>query len=221
MSGYVNANVAINPSTFPTGSSTGNQGTTLPFNIATLGNAAGSWIAPSGSSTLTVNLGGLNLTGQQSFYALLNNYYGTPNFDEYDITVNATNGVSVTFQSIGGVDTRDYNQNAFTNSIANTTGYWYDNHIGQRLDVRTFVLPSDFAAQTLTSFVITQNAFGMGDGDFDNAVFSGLTFSDESVVTLPGAVPEPSTWAMMVLGFAGVGFMAYRRRDKVSALTAA
>jgi hypothetical protein len=28
------------------------------------------------------------------------------------------------------------------------------------------------------------------------------------------AVPEPSTWAMMILGFIGVGFMAYRREDK-------
>jgi|SRR3984893_9371535 hypothetical protein len=27
------------------------------------------------------------------------------------------------------------------------------------------------------------------------------------------AVPEPSTWAMMILGFAGVGFMAYRRKN--------
>ena len=35
------------------------------------------------------------------------------------------------------------------------------------------------------------------------------------------AVPEPSTWAMMVLGFAGLGFMAYRRRQSGSALTAA
>jgi len=26
-------------------------------------------------------------------------------------------------------------------------------------------------------------------------------------------VPEPSTWAMMILGFAGVGFMAYRRKQ--------
>jgi hypothetical protein len=25
-------------------------------------------------------------------------------------------------------------------------------------------------------------------------------------------VPEPSTWAMMILGFCGLGFMAYRRR---------
>jgi PEP-CTERM motif-containing protein len=28
------------------------------------------------------------------------------------------------------------------------------------------------------------------------------------------AVPEPSTWAMILLGFAGIGFMAYRRKSK-------
>ncbi len=28
------------------------------------------------------------------------------------------------------------------------------------------------------------------------------------------AIPEPSTWAMMILGFAGVGFMAHRRKSK-------
>src|SRR5450755_237600 len=28
------------------------------------------------------------------------------------------------------------------------------------------------------------------------------------------AVPEPSTWAMLILGFAGVGFMAYGRKSK-------
>ena len=33
---------------------------------------------------------------------------------------------------------------------------------------------------------------------------------DEVVLS---AVPEPSTWAMMILGFAGVGFMAYRRNS--------
>jgi hypothetical protein len=31
-----------------------------------------------------------------------------------------------------------------------------------------------------------------------------------------GGVPEPSTWAMMVLGFAGIGFLAYRRKNKVA-----
>ena len=34
------------------------------------------------------------------------------------------------------------------------------------------------------------------------------------------AVPEPSTWAMMILGFAGVGFLAYRRGRKQQALAA-
>jgi hypothetical protein len=35
-----------------------------------------------------------------------------------------------------------------------------------------------------------------------------------------GAVPEPSTWAMMILGFAGLGFMAYRRKSKPALLAA-
>ncbi len=30
------------------------------------------------------------------------------------------------------------------------------------------------------------------------------------------AVPEPSTWAMMILGFVGVGFIAYRRKNKAN-----
>jgi hypothetical protein len=32
-------------------------------------------------------------------------------------------------------------------------------------------------------------------------------------VSVPGAVPEPSTWAMMLLGFAGLGFAAYRQKN--------
>ena len=38
-----------------------------------------------------------------------------------------------------------------------------------------------------------------------------------------GAVPEPSTWAMMMLGVVGIGFMAYRRprKDQTLALAAA
>jgi hypothetical protein len=32
-------------------------------------------------------------------------------------------------------------------------------------------------------------------------------------------VPEPSTWAMMILGFFGLGFLAYRRRSQLSLAT--
>ena len=29
-------------------------------------------------------------------------------------------------------------------------------------------------------------------------------------------VPEPSTWAMMLLGFAGIGYLAYRKRGALA-----
>jgi hypothetical protein len=38
--------------------------------------------------------------------------------------------------------------------------------------------------------------------------------------SIGGSVPEPSTWAMMILGFAGVGFMAYRRKAKPALMAA-
>jgi hypothetical protein len=54
------------------------------------------------------------------------------------------------------------------------------------------------ANTTIASFT------GLTDG-------SGGTFSGTVTVTAP--VPEPSTWAMMILGFLGVGFVAYRKKD--------
>ena len=40
-----------------------------------------------------------------------------------------------------------------------------------------------------------------------------LSFSNFSVT---GDVPEPSTWAMMLLGFCGLGWLAYRRRNDLT-----
>jgi hypothetical protein len=48
-----------------------------------------------------------------------------------------------------------------------------------------------------------------------------LVQSHSTPIPVNGAVPEPSTWAMMILGFACVGFMAHRKRKNGSALTAA
>jgi hypothetical protein len=54
------------------------------------------------------------------------------------------------------------------------------------------------------------------------AAIAGFTVpADQSVnvsgnfpsVQVGAAAPEPSTWAMMILGFAGIGFMAYRRKS--------
>jgi len=50
--------------------------------------------------------------------------------------------------------------------------------------------------------------------DYSGSLFSPGELITEGSITV--AVPEPSTWAMMILGFAGVGFMAYRRKSKPS-----
>jgi hypothetical protein len=41
-----------------------------------------------------------------------------------------------------------------------------------------------------------------------------------SVTSVAGAVPEPSTWALFLLGFVGVGVAAFRKRRRTGALTA-
>lgn len=46
------------------------------------------------------------------------------------------------------------------------------------------------------------------------AGFPTAGFWTASFPTVSPAVPEPSTWVMMILGFAGVGFAAYRRTSK-------
>jgi hypothetical protein len=44
--------------------------------------------------------------------------------------------------------------------------------------------------------------------------FAGVCSNCVAAGTLTiAAVPEPSTWAMMILGFFGVGFLAYRRKS--------
>lgn len=48
--------------------------------------------------------------------------------------------------------------------------------------------------------------------DFHDAGKNAFEFS------LGSGVPEPSTWAMMALGFAGLGYAAFRRNSKVRAL---
>jgi hypothetical protein len=66
---------------------------------------------------------------------------------------------------------------------------------------------------------LTTNAYILFTGlSFDKVVLSSSTnsfeFDNVYAASRVGGVPEPSTWAMMVLGFAGIGFMAYRRKSK-------
>jgi hypothetical protein len=49
---------------------------------------------------------------------------------------------------------------------------------------------------------------------------SGANGNQQLVLEVSPSVPEPSTWAMLLLGFAGVGFMAYRRKSKPALIAA-
>jgi hypothetical protein len=58
----------------------------------------------------------------------------------------------------------------------------------------------------------TQLLLGLNDDIFsDNRGSLVVEVTGPSAIA---AVPEPSTWAMMILGFAGIGTMAYRRRKQ-------
>jgi len=78
-----------------------------------------------------------------------------------------------------------------------------------------------------SSFLLSSSSFALSTGDGGTKAFFAAdvttTFATGASntgpvggLTISTAVPEPSTWAMMILGFMGVGFMAYRRRGQPS-----
>ncbi|WFU18735.1 PEPxxWA-CTERM sorting domain-containing protein [Bradyrhizobium sp. CB3481] len=68
---------------------------------------------------------------------------------------------------------------------------------------------SNFFLVTATNNqLIRSGTFTAIGGNFDSIEQIRL-----DAAAIAPAVPEPSTWAMMILGFAGVGFIAYRRRS--------
>jgi len=59
------------------------------------------------------------------------------------------------------------------------------------------------------------------DGTFAQLGIFGIDItrigvSPDASLTIASAVPEPSTWAMMILGFVGLGTIAYRRKSRTA-----
>jgi hypothetical protein len=67
--------------------------------------------------------------------------------------------------------------------------------------VGTYAEGSDFFINTASHPPVNNFTSSGGDENFRTFVDTGVT----------AAVPEPSTWAMLLLGFAGIGFAGYRR----------
>lgn len=135
-------------------------------------------------------------------------------FDPILAVFNAANGALVGQDDDGG-----------SNVPAGDTGSHFDTFLQIPLDPGNYIV-------TVMQYPNFANGSNISDGfgqnktdyvDVDGSVrdshwaFDILNVDSAVVVT---AVPEPSTWAMMMLGFAGVGFITYRRRNQSSALTA-
>jgi PEP-CTERM motif len=73
-----------------------------------------------------------------------------------------------------------------------------------------FYIEADLSTSAAsTAVTLTANGFNVSGGGGNLEFFNPAP-----------AVPEPSTWAMMMLGFAGIGFLAYRRKSKPALLAA-
>src|ERR1700734_464726 len=118
---------------------------------------------------------------------------------------NAVTGLIVnvdgSFVNPGGVNFNGVQQDALFNfygssSTAVTLGVWGASIL------------APFAAVTIDSNIngfVYADSFTSNGGEVHNYGYTGA---------LPSAVPEPATWAMMLAGFAGLGFVGFRRSRK-------
>jgi hypothetical protein len=67
------------------------------------------------------------------------------------------------------------------------------------------------------TYVVTYDLEGKvveaGNAGFADTTQTVSKTGGDAVILVQG-IPEPSTWAMMILGFSGIGTMAYRRRKQ-------
>jgi hypothetical protein len=213
LSSQVNANLA----TYSGGTNYPAGGTSLTIGAATFGLAS----YPGGNDlgavqTLGQNnlptsfvFGGLNISGVQTIYSLVNSAFGANGATTGKFIFTGTGGI-FTFNLTEGVNIRDHFNDGFINTATNLYGSaYYGANSEDRLDAQLFNV-SGIGTLTKVEFDY------IGDGVWGK----GEPFLAALTTDTVAAVPEPSTWAMMVLGFAGIGFMTYRRKSKPALMAA-
>jgi hypothetical protein len=110
--------------------------------------------------------------------------------------------------------TNPYGYSIYAYALAETTSGYLNNELTSKNPVNV-----PFPTSINSPFTYS---FRDGDANYGNFVFNNDQLSLLSAtVTVTDAVPEPSTWAMMILGFAGIGLITYRRRNQSSTLRVA
>jgi hypothetical protein len=142
--------------------------------------------------------------------------------------------VQVTFSGLLGTTTASHihccTASPGTADIATTT----PSFTGFPLGVTSGTYDNTFDMKLTSSYnpaFITANAgsvskafnallMGLSAGDAYLNIHSSIAPGGEIRGFLAPAVPELSTWAMLLLGFAGIGFMAYHRKAKPALMAA-
>jgi hypothetical protein len=117
----------------------------------------------------------------------------------------------------------------FSAFVDPVTGAFIYHDVGQGLAVIAFAGNDINNATTFLSITIDNPNPGFnGVADQFNALNNGSPYAGYPTAgywtaKFPtiSAVPEPSTWAMMILGFFGAGFMVHRRKQNGSAVATA
>ncbi|WFU13526.1 PEP-CTERM sorting domain-containing protein [Bradyrhizobium sp. CB3481] len=149
-----------------------------------------------GSFSGTTSGGVLNVTN----FGNLDLNRGT-NFDNYD---NDVLNLAITFTAPASVSNGPGSDNVFTAVLQGTA-------------------TTGSNGQVVITFSDSTESYLFAGGSFDVHI-NGLTVKTQDngvnltgTITAVAPVPESSTWAMMILGFAGVGYLAYRRRNQTTA----
>ena len=114
----------------------------------------------------------------------------------------------------GSVDSSNATWNKLVFDLSDGSTFTYS---GQ--DLNSLANPSGDQSSSATNFYVN---FDFGKSSVKDVTLSASTNSFEldnvSFVASQGGntpgVPESSTWAMMILGFLGLGFISYRRRSQ-------
>jgi von Hippel-Lindau disease tumor suppressor protein/PEP-CTERM motif-containing protein len=118
----------------------------------------------------------------------------------------------------------------FINHLNYAVDVWWMDFSGSKIFYNTLAANTDYVQLTYLThpWLIVKSGSGDTNANGTGTLITGFIAETASGVGVTpdianiGSVPEPSTWAMMILGFAGVGFMAYRRsRKSTMALSAA
>jgi PEP-CTERM motif len=186
--GFEDPNIGIN---FYVNEPTSFSGWTVVTNNVDIVNPSVGWNAPAAEGNQVLDLVGFNSTGGIASTS----FATTPNTTYFFGFAYANNpGFSPASASYNVFDAN--NLSLLSGSVTHGTS------ANGNLDWN--FVTGTFTADTTTSTLQFLTTLGGSSG--------GILL--DAVEVAP--VPEPATWAMMIVGFAGVGFMAYRRKNKAA-----